>query len=657
MPRSVGAGGPSTNGAVVQMREGARQKYDGRMPKPVPSRLRSGALALLVAPLLVACQSHVQRPGSSAGPPFTLRVLHINDHHSRVAPDSGGSLLLDGEPTELSFGGFPQLVSAFAEFGQGVDNLLTLHAGDAITGDLYFTLFHGEADADLMNQVCFDAFAVGNHEFDAGDAGLKRFLDYLSKRTWDCETPALAANVEPEVGISSLARFGPDDYLLPHVVLERGGRRIGIVGIDVAIKTKASSNPDAGTRFLEELATAQAQLDLLQAQGVDIVVLLTHVGYRTDVELARKLSGVDLIVGGDSHTLLGEQFEQFGLSPEGPYPTRLENADGDTVCVVQAWQYTWVLGVLDLRFDDAGKVLACEGKPVLLVGEDFRRHGEPLTGAARRKVLEAVDSSSVLRRFGPDPAAERVLDVYRTQIETFTGEKVAEAPQRLCLRRVPGSHDRSRDGAPGCAGATDAQGGDAQALAAEAFLAQARRFGGADLAIQNGGGVRNGVAEGAFTVGDAYLSLPYKNTLVRLQMTGREVRDTLEEAVDYFLKDLSANSGAFPYAAGLRWEVDLTRSRDEGRLSRIEFWNGDAWEPLDDLRSYRVVANNFIAAGRDGYLSMARIVEPRREDTFLDYAQALVDYARQEKVLRGPAPARRSTQRFRDLDGRVYGPG
>jgi 5'-nucleotidase/UDP-sugar diphosphatase len=626
------------------------------MLEPLPCRLRSAAIACLVAPLLLACQTQAHRPEPAAAEPFSLRVLHINDHHSRVAPDNGGSLRLDGEPTDVSFGGFPQLVSAFAEFERGADNLLKLHAGDAITGDLYFTLFHGEADADLMNQVCFDAFAVGNHEFDAGDAGLKRFLDYLSKRTWDCRSPSLGANVEPEVGVSPLARFDADDYLLPHVVLERGGRRIGIVGIDVAVKTKASSNPDAGTRFLDEAATAQAQIDVLRAQGVDIIVLLTHVGYRADLELARRLSGVDAIVGGDSHTLLGEQFGRYGLSPEGPYPTRLANADGDTVCVVQAWQYTWVLGVLDLRFDEAGRVLSCEGTPVLLVGDDYRRHGEALAGAARERVLRAVQSSEVLRTFEPDPHAERVLDVYRNQIRTFTGEQLADVPQRLCLRRVPGSHDRSRDGAPGCAESTDAQGGDAQALAAEAFLAQAQRFGGADLAIQNGGGVRNGMAEGAFTVGDAYLSLPYKNTLVRLQMTGAEIRRVLEEAVDYFIRDLSANSGAYPYAAGLRWNVDLARSRDEGRLSGIEFWNGEAWEPLDESRTYRVVANNFIAAGRDGYASMARIEESRREDTFLDYAQALVDYARQEKVLRRPEPGRRSTQRFRDLDGRVYGP-
>ncbi len=615
----------------------------------------SRAAALVASALLLGgCQAPPLRPAEPA--PFELRILHVNDHHSRVAPDTGRELVLGGEKTQASFGGFPRLATAMRELAAGASNVLRLHAGDAITGDLYFTLFGGEADADLMNQVCFDAFAVGNHEFDAGDAGLKRFLDYLSKRTWDCRTPALGANVAPEVGASPLARFSARDYLLPHVVLERGGRRIGIVGIDVAQKTMRSSNPDAGTRFLDEAAIAQAQVDLLTAQGVDIIVLLTHVGYRSDLDLARTLTGVDLIVGGDSHTLLGEDFRALGLAPEGPYPTRVRNPEGEMVCVAHAWQYTWLVGVLDASFDGSGRVTDCGGRPVLLVGEDLRRDGAPLEGGARESAEAALAASPVVGRFAPDPAAQRVLDVYREQIGRFAGERVATVPERLCLRRVPGGHDRSRDGAPGCAEATDAQGGQAQALAAEAFLTQGQRFGGADVAIQNGGGVRNGIAAGAFTVGDAYLALPYKNTLVKLQMSGAELRATLEDAIDYFLSDTSANSGAWPYAAALRWDADLTRSRAEGRLRNIEFWDGAAWVPLDAARSYRVIANDYIAAGRDGYASLAGIGGARRLDTFLDYAQSLADYARDAGTLRRPPPDRQSTQRFVDVDGRVYEP-
>ncbi len=615
----------------------------------------AGLLALAAGCLLGACQTMTPRSDAAAqAEPFALRILHINDQHSRLAPDSGRSLILDGEPLQVSFGGYPRLVTALRHFEAEAEHVLKLHAGDAITGDLYYTLFQGEADADLMNQVCFDAFVVGNHEFDFGDHGLQRFLDFLSKRTWPCDTPALGANVVPKVGVSPLARFSPQDYLLPSVVLERGGRRIGIVGIDVAGKTMSSSSPDAGTVLLDEAATAQAEIDALRAAGVEIIILLSHIGYRGDLELAAALHGVDLIVGGDSHSLLGTEFAAFGLSPEGPYPTELRNADDEPVCVVQAWQYTWALGVLDARFDADGRVLDCGGRTVLLLGDDLRRNDAALQGEALAVANASLAASPLLGQFASDPKTERVLDAYRAKIDSFANEAIATVPARLCLRRAPGSHDRNRDGAPGCAESTDVQGGHAQALVAEAMLAQGQRYGGADIALQNGGGVRNGLAQGPFTVGDAYLALPFKNTLVRLELTGAEVKAVLEDAADYFASNIGANTGAWPYAAGLRWQADLTRSKAQGRLQALEFWNGQAWEALDPARTYHVITNDYLATGRDGYDTLATIDANRRQDTFLDYAQVLVDYAREESQLRRPDPARASTQRFRDLDGRIY---
>lgn len=612
-------------------------------------------LAFAASLLLGACQTTAQRPDAAAAArPLALRILHINDQHSRLAPDTGRSLMLDGEPLQVSFGGYPRLVAAVRHFEAESEHVLKLHAGDAITGDLYYTLFQGEADADLMNQICFDAYVLGNHAFDFGDLGLKRFLDYLSKRTWPCSTPALGANVVPKAGVSPLARFSPRDYLLPSVVLERGGRRIGIVGITVAGKTMASSSPDAGTVLLDEATTAQAEIDALQNAGVDIVIVLSHIGYRGDVELAGKLRGVDLIVGGDSHSLLGSEFTDFGLSPEGPYPTELRNAGGEPVCVVQAWQYTWALGVLDATFDADGRLLECGGRTVLLLGDDLRRNDAALQGEALARAEASIVASPLLRQFASDVETERVLDAYRATIDSFAHEAVGTVPERLCLRRAPGSHDRSRDGAPGCAEATDVQGGHVQALVAEALLAQGQRFGGADIALQNGGGVRNGLAQGPFTVGDAYLAMPFKNTLVRLELTGAELKAVLEDAADYFVSNISANTGAWPYAAGLRWQADLTRTRAEGRLRSLEFWNGKAWEALDPARTYQVITNDYIATGRDGYDTLATVDESRRHDTFLDYAQALVDYARDVTELRRPDTARASTQRFRDIDGRLH---
>ena len=202
---------------------------------------------------------------------------------------------------------------------QGLNqNVIKLHAGDAVSGSLFFTLFKGEADAALMNEVCFDAFALGNHEFNEGDAGLAKFLDFLN--AGDCSTPVLAANIKPEVGVSALTPNSATDYIQPYTVMQMDGMKIGVVGIDIVRKTKLSSSPDESTVFLDEAETAQKMVDELKASGIDHIILLTHYGYGNELELAASIDGADVIIGGDSHTLLGD-FDDLGLNAAGPYPT------------------------------------------------------------------------------------------------------------------------------------------------------------------------------------------------------------------------------------------------------------------------------------------------------------------------------------------------
>ena len=142
-----------------------------------------------------------------------LTILHINDHHSHLRADGRMSLNIGGNKTRVRSGGFPAIVSTFDKLSAGRNNVLKLHAGDAITGDLYYTLFKGEADAALMNEVCFDAFALGNHEFDDGDLGLVNFLNFLNEGV--CQTPILGANVVPKVWLSPLTKKSTTDYIQP----------------------------------------------------------------------------------------------------------------------------------------------------------------------------------------------------------------------------------------------------------------------------------------------------------------------------------------------------------------------------------------------------------------------------------------------------------
>lgn len=571
-----------------------------------------------------------------------LVILHINDHHSHLQADGGMDLELAGERTRVRSGGFPALAAKFRELEAGGDAVLKLHAGDAITGDLFYTLFKGAADAALMNEICFDAFALGNHEFDDGDTGLAAFLDELAKG--DCGTAVLAANVHPKVGESPLAKTSATDYFKPYEIFERGGMRIGVIGIDIATKTKQSSSPDESTKFSNELKAARKNIKKLKREGVNAVILLTHYQYANDIELAKKLKGVDVIIGGDSHTLLGD-FADVGLNSEGPYPTLVKGKDGNTVCVAQAWQYAQIVGELVVEFDDDGKVVDCSGTPHMPLADSFKRKNAEgkrveLEGGARDAVIAAVNAHPNLAITAEDSRVAATLAGFSSRVDELKAEVIGEVASPLCLERIPGQ-GRSKL----CdASATAAQGSDISNLVAHAFRDMSRT---ADIAIQNGGGVRTDVKDGPFSIGDAYKLLPFSNTLVVLDMNGAEIRQVLEEALDYALNP-EGSSGAYPYAAGLRWTVDASRPMGQ-RFSNIEFKGpgGNSWRPLDDGRTYSVVTNDYIAAGRDGYLTFKTVTDDGRVvDTYLDYAQSFVDYVRARGTIDKLPLEEYSTQAF-----------
>ena len=205
-------------------------------------------------------------PGPAASRPMELTILHINDHHSNLDSKKKDLKLKNAAGSRVTVntdvGGFPRVTAAFKELAAKSPNVLKLHAGDATTGTLYFNRAGdpGEADAALMNTVCFDAMTLGNHEFDKGDSGLKRFIELLHAGT--CQTPVLSANVTFGAN-SALNPSRAPGMVKPSVTLTRDGQPIGLVGLTIANKTQQSSSPDPGTLFSDETAAAQQQIDCL----------------------------------------------------------------------------------------------------------------------------------------------------------------------------------------------------------------------------------------------------------------------------------------------------------------------------------------------------------------------------------------------------------
>ena len=603
--------------------------------------------------LLAACGGNADTPAEGA--PLSLTLFHINDHHSHLdgetttlsLPDSTGKT----QSVTLPLGGFGRVAAAIKEESAVSKNVIKLHAGDAITGDLYFTQSDGEADAVVMNTVCFDAMTVGNHEFDNGDAGLAKFIGFLQKTPATCKTPVVSSNITT-APTSPIA-----GKLSPYTIVTRENQRIGIVGVTAAQKTKNASRPDATTLFADEVTSVQKSIDALRSSGVNKIIVLSHLGYDVDssAKFASALDGVDVIVGGDSHTLLGpDSLKPFGLTPQGPYPTRLTDKANNPVCLVHAWQYNYVVGKLAVDFDKYGVVNKCDGKPMILVGNSYQVNKAAPSAADSDAFTKALNDSGLLRITTPLASTVAALQPFSDAKVKLGSQIVGKAADNLCLRRVPGigpKSDVTRSSLGDlCNKDADviAHGGNIQQLVAQAFLDQGQRFGGADIALQNGGGVRIDVPLGDITVGTVYTLLPFKNLLVRITMTGQQVKDSLEDGIDSMLgNNGGTGSGAYPYTAGLRFNVDITQPKGS-RVSGLQLFKGGNWGAFDLAQTYKVITNDFTSGGGDNYLTLKAIPSALKENTFLDYADSFLQYVKANPQLTKPAASTYSTQTYKE---------
>jgi len=566
----------------------------------MPNRPLLNFLLIALTLLLVsACGDSNSSPHRTS-----VKILHVNDIHSHLDSDNI-DLTLDGTTTEAEIGGMARVATLVNKLSAENDNHLVLHAGDAVQGTLYYTLFQGAADAEVMNAIGFDAMCIGNHEFDDGDAWLAGFSDQL-------DAPLISSNIEVAPGNVLEGKFAP------YIIKEMGGEQIGIIGVTIAGKTEESSQPSDEITFKDEIESVQAAVDELKAAGVGKIIVLSHYGYNNVQILATQVSDIDVIVDGDSHTLLGD-FSPYDLSNSGDYPTMATNADGDDVCIVQAWEYSKVLGELDVTF--IGNTLeSCSGTPHLLLGDSFVREDAnkneyTVSGDERVGIQDAIDADDQLTITEEDPTVAAIIADYAQDVDALGETVIGEAGEDLLLSRVPG-HDYYGVNLP--------LGSDITPVVAKAFYEMDPN---ADIAIQNGGGVRTSVNSGDITYDTAYTLLPFANTLYEIDMYGSEIKQVMEDAIENIAQ--GGSTGGFPYAYAIKYDVDATQPYGS-RLSNLEFKarGSDSYVPLEDGTLYVVVTNSYTAAGRDGYDTFATVQQERGlgTDTYLDYALSFVNY-------------------------------
>lgn len=542
---------------------------------------------------------------------ISVSLLHTNDSHARLEPISASG-------SDPEHGGVARVKTIVEQVRAevGHDNVILVDAGDYSQGTIFWNAWKGSDAVMFINDIGYDVITLGNHEFNLGPDNLVARIEGhpVTIAGVDYATEALrAAVVATNLDLSGEPNL--DRLVQPSAIIEKGGVRFGVLGL-ITDTTRNISSPGPNVLFLDYVQSVQAEVDRLRDQeGIRHIILLSHVNHADDLELARQLSGVDIIVSGHDHVLLGDMSQLPSWTHnriQGEYPAVVSGRDGDNTLVVSAWEWTRVVGRLDVEFDALGRVVGWSGGPIV----------------ADLSIPE-------------DQGLAQKVAAYRVPVDAFANVIIGSSGMFFDGNRIPGV--RSQEMPLGN-------------LVTDTMLNYVQLDGlGIEAAITNGGGIRASINQGDVSFGDALSVLPFGNSLVAMDVTGAELVAALDNGLTWSYDPVGnrvQSTGAWPQVSGMTVSYCHSTVADIQAAILPPAVCGDALleggvvkaveiqgAPLSLDQTYRIVTNNFMARGGDFYASLGTACDRIGnfcEDTFFLMLDAFVDeFERNSPVNRG----------------------
>jgi 5'-nucleotidase / UDP-sugar diphosphatase len=537
----------------------------------------TGSVVTLLLALLAGCAA----PGAERDKTYRITILHTNDHHGRFWKNSDGEYGMAARKTVID------TIRADVTAGGGYS--LLLDGGDVNTGVPESDLQDAVPDFKGMNLLGYDAMAVGNHEFDKPPFVLKMQRDLA-------QFPMLAANIYN----------GGERMFAPYKIFNVGGVRVAVMGLTTE-DTQKMAHPDnmKNIEFRNAIAEAAKLVPELRQQA-DVVIAATHMGHYQngehgsqapgDVEMARAVKGLDLVVGGHTQNpacMKAENVIDRAYVPGTECTPERQNG----TWIVQAHEWGKYVGRADFEYRNG----------------EFKLVRYALIPVNLKKTVRAADGKTSKEVYTSEISEDKTMLTLLSPFQEFGQQKL--------LVKV-GSSDGKLDG--------DRETVRRQPTALAVLIGQAMidktR---ANFAVMNAGGVRDSLPMGDLTYKDVLKVHPFGNTIVTVDLSGKEVIAYLNVAAK-----MTPGSGAFPQFAGINLVIDA------GAVSNVTIQGA----PLDLSKTYKMAINNFVAAGGDGYPKMT--VHPSYVDTGFVDADALrgfitarsplkaVDYAPGSSVVR-----------------------
>ena len=454
----------------------------------------------------------------------SLVLLHTNDTHSQLEPDASGR------------GGVLQRKALIDSIRAAEDDVILIDAGDVVQGSLYFKFFRGEVEYPLMDMIGYDIRILGNHEFDNG-------LEDIAKYYRQTKGTPLSANYD-------FSGTELDGIFSPYTVREVGGRRIGFMGINIDPSSLIDGKNTGALKFREIIPVANATAQYLRREEhCDLVVAVTHIGAKkenektTDYELAAASRGIDIIIGGHSHT-------EIHPGEDGQYPSVVPNADGEPVLVAQTGKYGKNLGYIKLDLDNPG------------TARDFDYRLLPVTD-----------------RFAPETLDREIIDFiapYKAVVDSVNSRVIA---------RSAGSYSNTDRNGP-LANLTADIAYEYGLHKADSLRLIDPAFPTVDFAFMNVGGIRQPMPEGDITEGQILSTYPFSNHIGIAAVKGSDLLEALRVA---------ARKGGEAVSGNI-----LVLTGPEGDVEQV-LVNG---YPLDPDATYRYATIDYVLGGNDDLVTL-----------------------------------------------------
>ncbi|XP_031703047.1 snake venom 5'-nucleotidase-like [Anarrhichthys ocellatus] len=520
---------------------------------------------------------------------FEVTLLHTNDNHARIEETSGDSgKCSDGEPC---FAGVARRFTKVKEIREKEKNVLFLDAGDQFQGTVWFNYYKGAEAAHFMNKLGYDAMAFGNHEFDNGVEGLiQPFL-----QTVNCSV--VSANIKPDQTLAEKL----SGYYQPYTVINVGSESVAVVGYTTT-ETPFLSMPGQHLKFEDEVEALQVQVDKLETLGYNKIIALGHSGFDIDQDIAKRVRGVDVVIGGHTNTFLYTGKPPSTEVPAVPYPFMVRSDDGRNVPVVQAYAFGKYLGYLKVTFDKAGNVVKAVGNPILM------------------------DSS-----IPQDPDVLADIEKWKKNLAHYSSQHVGQT-----LVYLNGTFEECRF--------RECNLGN---LICDAMIYHNIRFSSelqwnhVGMCMLNSGSVRSGINEhhkngtfflqnywvlnykghfalaavvfffyimhqylpfhlGSITMEEIFTVLPFGGTVDLVQIKGSTVKKAFEHSIHRY----GGMSGEFLQVSGIHVQYDLSKPVNQ-RVASVSVLctkcRVPKYEPLDPEKNYTVVMPSYMVGGGDGF--------------------------------------------------------